>query len=541
MLEEAFCLLRSTPLQTHAYYYIGTVPFLLAFLFFCSDMTRSPGAASQMLQGALWLTLLYFWKAVWQALYGCQLLGELRQGGGRKKSVGSFLRQTGAMVLVQSSAIPVLSLALILFVPKAWAVAFYQNASVLAYEPATGSKALRRLVGRSAVLSHFKVLENHSVLYILSFFTLFVGLNISVLFVFIPIMLKAFTGIETVFTTNPAAAMGSSMTLAITVALTVLVVGPLFKAVYVLRCFYGIAERTGDDLTGRLKSAAKRKSAAAAAVVVTLVFLGAPGDLSASDGRVEEMDDAIETVLKKKDYQWRLPRDGVGDDKNSEQGAVATFFEDLSQTLEEAIEHAKKQWSEFRDRHFNMGSGRGGSRGGFGLAGFAGLGGGGFGTFLLWGTLVCLAGFVIWFLVRSYRLRQLVPTEGVGGMVGLEDIDLESDEVSAGELEENEWLALARSKAVEGEYRLAVRAVFLAYLAHFSERRFVRLKRFKSNRDYLEELARKARGEGALQEAFSETTGVFEQIWYGEHRAGPELVESLVQNFRNRTQEGGVQ
>ena len=48
LLEEAFHLLRLAPASTLAIYYLGSLPFILALLFFWSDMSRSAFAAQRL-------------------------------------------------------------------------------------------------------------------------------------------------------------------------------------------------------------------------------------------------------------------------------------------------------------------------------------------------------------------------------------------------------------------------------------------------------------------------------------------------------------
>ena len=125
-------------------------------------------------------------------------------------------------------------------------------------------------------------------------------------------------------------------------------------------------------------------------------------------------------------------------------------------------------------------------------------------------------------------MRQYV--EDADGGAGA--IDLEAEDVFAGELEEDEWLVLAREKVDAGEYRLAIRALFLACLATLSERKLVRLERSKTNRDYQRELELKARGERGVQSDFVASTVAFEETWYGDHEAGPPQVDRVQGYFR---------
>jgi hypothetical protein len=110
--------------------------------------------------------------------------------------------------------------------------------------------------------------------------------------------------------------------------------------------------------------------------------------------------------------------------------------------------------------------------------------------------------------------------------------DLHDEAVSADQLPSDEWLDLARAMVREGNYRLAVRACFLSGLAHISNRELIRIRRFKSNRDYERELARRAHSLPEVSEAFGWSVQHFEGIWYGEHIAD----ENLYQAFNDYAQ-----
>ena len=103
-------------------------------------------------------------------------------------------------------------------------------------------------------------------------------------------------------------------------------------------------------------------------------------------------------------------------------------------------------------------------------------------------SLILVAGMLavlVWVAVLLYRryhgvTREKVPVESFAGV-----FDLESEEIVATLLREDEWMRLAKEQIERGEDRLAVRALFLATLAHLGERGLLKIARFKSNRDCL--------------------------------------------------------
>jgi hypothetical protein len=240
---------------------------------------------------------------------------------------------------------------------------------------------------------------------------------------------------------------------------------------------------------------------------------------------------AIAAELKHKRYQWRLPRDGSGADPGQEDdpGGVGAKLAKWAKDLVDAIEKKLEAWMR---KLFGDGEGEPGVISGFGGA-FTGIG---VLQAIVYACLALILAAAVWFGLRAFRRRKARLAAAGAGPALPQDVDLESEDVLADALEEDQWLTLARTKSEAGEFRLAVRAVFLACLAHLSERKVVNLQKFKSNRDYLDEVARKARGHADLKRSFGDTTGAFERVWYGEHAADPELCDELRANF-NRIRE----
>ncbi|MBI5063199.1 MAG: hypothetical protein HZB87_06985 [Desulfatitalea sp.] len=67
LVERAVHLLRKEG-GALADYYIGTLPFILALLFFWSDMSRNPYAELYCAPAAGGLALLFVWMKLWHAV-----------------------------------------------------------------------------------------------------------------------------------------------------------------------------------------------------------------------------------------------------------------------------------------------------------------------------------------------------------------------------------------------------------------------------------------------------------------------------------------
>jgi hypothetical protein len=102
--------------------------------------------------------------------------------------------------------------------------------------------------------------------------------------------------------------------------------------------------------------------------------------------------------------------------------------------------------------------------------------------------------------------------------------DLADENITASDLPENEWLAMAREQIAAGNLRLALRAYYLAGLAHLGERELLKITRFKSNQEYVRELGRRARSKPELLTTFGDTVLDFERVWYGLHDVTPDGV-----------------
>jgi hypothetical protein len=143
--------------------------------------------------------------------------------------------------------------------------------------------------------------------------------------------------------------------------------------------------------------------------------------------------------------------------------------------------------------------------------------------YALLALVLCALAVLIWRLWQRWKRS---PTETVALPV-LPVLDLASDELGANELPEAGWLQLAQQCLDRGEFRLAVRAFYLASLAHLAERDLIQLAKFKSNRDYERELGRRARAWPDLQEAFTQNVSIFDRIWYGMHG----VTQGVLQHF----------
>jgi hypothetical protein len=141
ILEEAVALLRSAPSDAMATYLIGAAPFMLAFLFFLTDMNRSPYAADRLAWESLAVALLYIWKNIFQARF----MAKLYRAISPSENAASSPWQA---ILMQATLQPV---GLLAPLPISWTVAFFRNvgltrrwAAPTPFPPREGNPRMRR-------------------------------------------------------------------------------------------------------------------------------------------------------------------------------------------------------------------------------------------------------------------------------------------------------------------------------------------------------------------------------------------------------------
>ena len=549
VIEEAWFLLRCARLQTWLVYQLGAVPFVAAVFFFWADMSRSSFAAIDALWASLTVVLAYFWMKSMQAWFCRRLWAQIHSDGELPDLRGwRLIRSFVVHGLLQSLALPALIVALVFVVPLAWVFSFFHNVTVLGLTRDPGDQPLRNLVSQASRLAHWRWAANHVTLGVIMLTAMLLWANVVTLAITAPQFLRWLSGVESVFTLFPLASLANTTFLFATILVTWLFVGPLVKAIFVIRCFYGGSRKNGWDLLGRLESirSVRRLNAAAAnrlAVTAAAVALGLAGIGSAdaqessasseSDKRtpdkVSAFDRALGETLKTKPYQWRLSREFRGMDGER----TGDKPEGFAATVQRAFERMGERLKQFVAAIFQRGGGTAG-----GLGGGASEPAGPLSTVLAVISLLLVAGLLAWALAKArQRLKSAMRADGAMRPASLnpDEVDLENDDLMASELPELEWLLLARKQIAEGEFRLAVRALFLGTLANLGERGLISIARHKSNRDYVEEVKRRSKTRSEEVGLFGEGVREFDRFWYGKHKVASdeavgfaELCRSLI-------------
>jgi hypothetical protein len=514
LLESAVFMLRRSSTALAAYY-LGSFPFVLALLFFWSDMSRNPFASWYNAPAAFGLAVLFVWMKVWHVRY-CRMLWHALEGTALHPwPLRRLLSVVSRQTVLHASAMVVLPLAMITAVPLAWVYAFYQNLSVLEdMRTKTVGTIVRKAIDQAVLWPG----QNHLILAVVGLFGSIVLLNLRTGMLLLPYLVKWLLGVDSVFTLSGAHLLNTTY-LAILFALTYLLIDPIIKAVYVLRCFYGTARFSGADLRAVLRPFLQ------ITLLLLLVFGGClPSSagqdsqpLKAKDERVmvdqraevKKLDRVIESTLKQRRFAWRLPESEdpaqqpdqswlvqtlswIGDTLRPVYQIVGGWIKDFFGWIKKSLPDPKlsrpesaQNWSRpIRLIFYLLGIG-----------------------------LICI---LIFSIVR-WLIRRRSQTEPHIELEATPCVDIDDDSVTADELPADEWLSLADDLISEKAYRKALRALYLSILAILADQQRLVIARYKSNRDYISELSRRAHAEPELLKGFRWCVYHFERTWYGLH------------------------
>ena len=139
-------------------------------------------------------------------------------------------------------------------IPFGWCFAFYQNVSAQAFFEEDDIKTVCKKSWRYANLWPK---QNHILILVFLVFALIVFLNLATAIFILPHILKKIIGFETIFTLSGINFFNSTFLIA-TIGITYLCMDPIVKTAYVLRCFYGAALTTGEDIRIELNASVHR-------------------------------------------------------------------------------------------------------------------------------------------------------------------------------------------------------------------------------------------------------------------------------------------
>ena len=525
LMEEATHVLRTSRAGTLAVYYLGAIPFVLGLLYFWADMSRNPYAPRQLAGASFGMAGLFFWMKLCQAIFAQrirnQIAGESELTPGWRRMVRILIMQA----IIQPSGLFVLPLAFLPLLSFPYAYGFYQNATALDDGTSGGTVAL---IKKSWRLARLWPRQNLAALAVAFAFAFAIFLNWMTVCFLLPQLGKMLFGIESDFTRSPMAMLNTTFLAAI-FGLTYLCADPLLKTIYVLRCFYGESLQSGADLKAELKPFVPTGAKVAVAILLLygIIFTApaaaqpavSPVATAASPGlAAPDLDRVINKTIHENKYLWRTPRETLVE-QDPNQGVVAAFFDKAGEMVRSWL-RAVRDWIEEWLRKLRPRSSEGPSSTASGYGWILTL------HLLLYGLVAAVLAALAIFLTRLWQQRGRSPA--IAATEPIQPVpDLTDENVRADQLPEDGWTRLARELLERGEFRLAMRAFYLASLAHLAQRNLISIARFKSNRDYLLELGRRAHSLPDLLITFGDNVNLFERTWYGTHEASGEVVRQF--------------
>jgi len=518
LIEDAVDLLRSDPLHFLLPYYMGSLPFYLAVLFFVTDM-RSAFAEQHLVPAALGLAALFILMKLFQSMFALRVFDRMAHTRKSVFTLNSLIRRLAFQAGIHASAFIILPLALLATLPYVYMVAFYQNAHALVAED---EQPLGTLIKRLWTVAAHAPRQNHLIYMIFFAVRLGVLANIGVLIYTIPQLLKSFFGFESMFTLGGFTPMNSTY-IATVLVLTHLITDPLVKAVHALRCFYGEAEQTGEDLKAALISLKKGTAALSILMLFTLTLLSLSPSVSLAEPAKaktpqvttsgvspEHLEKSIQHVISGREFAWRMPRDkekikkedGLMDDViawlkpyvKKVTDTLAHWFDVIGEWLKKIIPEPKNP-AAIKEKQSKP------------LA-----------RYLLYGLLGLAITLFVLFIVRTVLAGRREALES--GLGAAPSPDLSDETTKADDLPPSAWRELSQKLMEQGEYRLAVRALYFETLSRLAEAGLLSIAAYKSNREYQSELAMKAHEKKELIDLFRQSVTVVDRVWYGNSDVG---------------------
>ena len=522
ILEETVHLLRTAPALLLSVYYLGSVPFVLGLLYFWADMSRSANANEYSAAAALGLAILFVWMKVWQTIFALRVRARISGDLPYRWSLRQIASITATQTLIQATRFIVLPVAALLVIPFGYCYAFYHNAAAYVGENSQDVRPTCHWAWRQAKLWPQ---QNHLLIGILWLFGLVIFLNVSMATLIIPQLLKSLFGVETVFTLGGIPVFINSTFWIVMLGMTYLFFDPFVKTAYVLRCFYGSALGSGEDLKTELNRNLNRGAKILAGLLI--VILCAAPVLSIAETRAPvsagELDQSIEEIMNRSQFSWRMPRETAGRKESEKKGPLQAAIQWLVDMITKGIKTIGEWITNFLDWLESLlpkseGQPSSGNKN--------------------WKTPVRIVLLLLLFLflaimafifIRIWQRRQAKPVETISASA-IPIPDLTDEKVKADDFSTTRWLSLAGELAAKEELRLAMRALYLATLAHLADHEMITIERYKSNREYEHELKRRAHENRDLILIFSKSLNVFERAWYGMYHIARSEFDSFAYN-----------
>jgi hypothetical protein len=522
IIEETVHLLRTAPGLLLSVYYLGSVPFVLGLLYFWADMSRSPNANEYSAAAALGLAVIFVWMKVWQTIFALRVHDRISGDLSHSRSPGQLVSIAATQTLIQATRFIVMPVAALLAIPFGYCYAFYHNAAVYVGQDNQDFKPTCQWAWRQAKLWPR---QNHLLIAIFWLFGFVIFLNVSMATLIIPQLLKSLLGVESVFTLGGIAVLVNSTFWIAMLGVTYLILDPFIKTAYVVRCFYGSALGSGADLKTELNRILNPGVKILAGLLIAVICTIAVPSMAETPATVapDELDQSIEEIMSRPEFSWRMPREAATQKEPESMGPLEAALKWLLDMITKGIKTIKGWITSFIDWLESLlpeseGQPVSGDRN--------------------WKTpvrivllllLLLLLAIMAFIFIRIWQRRQVKPVETISTSA-IPVPDLTDEKVKADDLSTNRWLSLAGDLVDKGELRLAMRALYLATLAHLADHEWITIESYKSNREYEDELKRRAHEHRELISIFSNSLNVFERAWYGMYQIAHSEFDSFSLN-----------
>jgi hypothetical protein len=553
-LERGFTLFKSTFAWEAWRYYSGAAPLVLCFIpiWVVSGQIRLSNGA--LLAEAALLTAAYLLRARSVASY-MQRVRERAFGvprsahGGVSTQLATMGRLLAWKIVLSGAAL----VALTTIGGAPWCFSACQFANLEAMED--GSK--RQSIGSCLALASQWFGGGLLLFLMLIPLWIAVWLNGLIVALLVPQLLHSIFGVNTLLST-PMGIFALSRSSAFWLSLFAgawLALDPIVKCSFVVVYQHLHSRREGDDLRGLLASLPREQQkkaqmmastpaggrvAIGALVVLVAILAGispvakaraAGAELTRSsterpaeisrEAQIQKLSLELDEESRRAIYRWH----------DAEHPSPPTWFDKLLAKIQDQTERAWNTFLNFLRKLWPSGlnlSPENEKKGSWKMK-----------DLRLWLALIAIltigTGVVLFWLRRREAAAQLsIPL----ATAPLPDL---SDGAVASERSEDEWFALADRLEQAGELRLALRSAYFGLLAGLAQREWLTIRRDRTNRDYLNEFARRwrRRPQAALQQRSEITEKLrgslrqFDRVWYGSHVPTPEAVTAYRQDQRD--------
>jgi hypothetical protein len=492
LLEEAVHVLRRAPRTALVCHVLGATPLVLALLLFWNDVNNVHTSDSTVGRDSMVLALLLVWMNCWRAVFAGRLRRQLSAAPDTPWTWRRVWNLMAGQAFLAATKLVILPLSLVTIFGFAWTVAFYRSATALAdraeFDPL-------QLMARARQLAGLDRRQSWLILPIIGFLWLLFTLNLGLTLAFLPQLVHMLTGIESQFSRSGGYYVFTPLFLWATLAISWIIYDPYIQAVYCLRSFHGESLTTGEDIRAGLRLL----TAAAAMLLLVLVPLHAFGQVPP-----QELGQHVRQAMQSPEYDWRLPPPAAP----AQEGApwIVRTTEKVIEGLKSiyhAIGRAIDAFFDWLRKLFDLGG-----EAKPGALPVSGL------HWWLYVLIACVVAFAAWIAWKRKWFQRKQPKLAAPA---LQAVRLDADDLTADRLPEEGWLDLAARSIAEGNFRFALRAYYLANLAWLGRLQYLTINAGKTNREYQNELRRKARAFTEAREHFGENIAVFERAWYGEH------------------------